>query len=307
MSEKYNIPTAKQLLQTDLPQREWLLYPFIQQKSACMLYAKRGIGKTYLGLSIVLAVSAGVDFINFSVPNPRNVLYIDGEMAAQDLKTRITKLANGLNIRSDKTANLKILSSDLQNEPLPNLATKEGKEDLEKLITDIDLVILDNLSSLYNFGKENESESWRPMQDMIIRLKQLGKSILIVDHAGKNGDNRGTSRKQDIMDSIISLSNPDGYRQADGAFFTISYKKSRGVYGDELNDITVQLIEPNSEELIWVIQEPINKNKKRLEEQELFLKLHSEGKSIREIAKETGTSKTKVGDIIKMAARLSDN
>jgi hypothetical protein len=58
------IPTLKSIgfddfLAINMPPREMLLDPIVPERSLAMLYAPRGIGKTLLGLSIVLAVASG--------------------------------------------------------------------------------------------------------------------------------------------------------------------------------------------------------------------------------------------------------
>ena len=66
-------------------------------------------------------------------------------------------------------------------------------------------MILDNLSALCVSGKENEGESWLPVQRWALRLRQRGISVLFVHHAGKGGAQRGTSRREDLLDVVINL------------------------------------------------------------------------------------------------------
>ena len=60
--------------------------------SLSMIYAARGIGKTWVALSIGVALSHGRQFLMFDVPKPRTVLFIDGEMALADLQSRVRQL-----------------------------------------------------------------------------------------------------------------------------------------------------------------------------------------------------------------------
>jgi len=57
-----------------------------------MVFAKRGLGKTWFGLTLALAVARGEDFLSYAVPQPRRVLYIDGEMTLAELKERLDDL-----------------------------------------------------------------------------------------------------------------------------------------------------------------------------------------------------------------------
>src|SRR5437588_6157923 len=73
-------------LKLDVPAREMLLSPILPERSLAMLYAPRGVGKSWLGLSIGLAVAAGESLLRWSAPRQRNVLYIDGEMPLVSLQ-----------------------------------------------------------------------------------------------------------------------------------------------------------------------------------------------------------------------------
>ena len=51
--------TAQEMLELRLPQREMLLAPVLPTQGLAMLYSKRGLGKTYMSLSIAYAVASG--------------------------------------------------------------------------------------------------------------------------------------------------------------------------------------------------------------------------------------------------------
>src|SRR5438445_112534 len=60
--------------------REYVMEPIIPTKGLALLFASRGIGKTYISLGIGCAVAAGAAFLTWKAPKPRKVLYVDGEM-----------------------------------------------------------------------------------------------------------------------------------------------------------------------------------------------------------------------------------
>src|SRR5436190_12828354 len=69
-----------EFLNLDIAPREMLLNPILPERSLGMLYAPRGVGKSWLSLSIGLAVASGSGFLRWSAPGKRRVLYVDGEM-----------------------------------------------------------------------------------------------------------------------------------------------------------------------------------------------------------------------------------
>jgi RecA-family ATPase len=77
----------------ELPKREHVIAPIIAVKGLTMLYAWRGVGKTYVGLGMSYAIAAGADFLRWSVAAPRSVLYVDAEMPAEEMQDRINRLA----------------------------------------------------------------------------------------------------------------------------------------------------------------------------------------------------------------------
>ena len=69
---------------------------------------------------------------------------------------------------------------------------------IEPFLKDVDMVVLDNIATLCRTGKENESQSWQTMQAWLLELRRRGMTVLLIHHAGKSGDQRGTSAREDI-------------------------------------------------------------------------------------------------------------
>jgi RecA-family ATPase len=180
-------------LNIDVPPREMLLSPILPERSLAMLYAPRGVGKSWLGLSIGLAVAAGESLLRWSAARQRNVLYVDGEMPLVSLQERLKEISGGMggDIPND---GFRILAAD-NIEGGINLSADEGQQALEPLLTDIDLLILDNLSTLLTSRSETASDAWVPMQTWLLKLRRQRKSVLLIHHAGTNGRQRGTSRR----------------------------------------------------------------------------------------------------------------
>ena len=65
--------------------------------------------------------------------------------------------------------------------------------------------------------------------------------MLLIHHAGKGGAQRGTSRREDVLDTVISLKRPSDYEEAQGARFEIHFEKARGIFGDDVKPIEAQL------------------------------------------------------------------
>ena len=234
-NNNYKVYSLHELIERDFPPKEYLLRPIIPKKSLTMIHSNRGIGKTFLSLDIAITVSSGTSTLGWKAEKKYKVLIIDGEMNLSDIKERILKLIKPKQDYFDDTSYLRILSQDAQEYGLMDLATQEGKERVFKEVKDSDLIILDNISSLFiGNGRENEAENATALNNFCLDLKRLGKSVLIIHHSGKSGTQRGTSKKEDFLDVVIKLEKPLEYNPYEGSKFNIIFEKNRGIYGDDV-------------------------------------------------------------------------
>lgn len=237
-------------LSMPIPERGFLLSPILPVQGLAIMYAPRGIGKTFAALSVAVAVASGGAVFNWRAPMPKRVLYVDGEMPATAMQSRLTSLVSGMAVPPYALQNMALITPDLQPCPMPDLSTVNGQARLEPFLKDVDMLVLDNISTLCRTGKENESQSWQTMQAWLLDLRRRGLTVLLIHHAGKSGDQRGTSAREDIMDTVISLQRPREYTMAQGARFEVHLTKARGIVGDEANAFEAHLV-PEGDALQW--------------------------------------------------------
>ena len=239
--------TLDELLRKEIPERNNLLSPWLPSQGLCMLYSTRGLGKTWMALAIANAVASNDSFLSWETESPEGVLYIDGEMPMAVMQERLAQIVASSS--KEISAPFSIITPDAQEFGIPDLSRTDGQERINKLITDeTKLIVMDNLSSLTRTGKENEGESWLPVQEWALRLRSMGKTVLFVHHSGKSGQQRGTSRREDVMDTVISLKKPVDYKQQDGACFEIHFEKNRGLYGDDVKPFEARLTSNSSDD-----------------------------------------------------------
>jgi putative DNA primase/helicase len=254
-----------EFLSLEIKPREMLLDPILPEKGLVMLYAARGTGKTLVALGIGFAVASGTKFLKWTASKPRRVLLVDGEMPAATLQERLANIiasAPQVDLDSD---NLKILAADLiEAGGIGNLASPDVQAELDRWLDGVDLLILDNLSSLTAVVRDNDAESWGPIQEWLLKLRRRGISVLIVHHAGKGGQQRGTSRREDVLDTSISLRRPADYSAAEGARFEVYLEKARGVLGDDAKPFDAKL-EVRDDVAVWTIRELEDANRARVQ------------------------------------------
>lgn len=279
--EPLRVMNVGEILRQDFPPRRLLLEPWLSTQSLSMLYAWRGVGKTHAALNIAWAVASGTGWLDWKAPEAAPVLYLDGEMPAPTLQER---LASILAASADSAApeNLRLLTPDVNRDRfLPDLSTPAGQEEIEEIIGDALLIVVDNLSCLCRSGgKENEAESWQIVADWALRQRALGRSVLFIHHAGKGGAQRGTSKREDILDNVIALKRPNDYEPREGARFEIHFEKARALYGEEVAAIEARLDSDDRGAQLWTtrsVEESIT---------EQILELHQDGFTQRQIANE---------------------
>ena len=273
-----------EFLSMPIPERGFLLEPVLPVQGIGIMYAPRGIGKTFAALSVAVAVASGGKVFDWRAPMPKRTLYVDGEMPAIAMQNRLSALISGMAAPPHIKKNLAIITPDLQLRPMPDLSTISGQMMLEPYLKGVDMVVLDNIATLCRTGKENESQSWQVMQSWLLDLRRRGITVLLIHHAGKSGDQRGTSAREDIMDTVISLRRPREYNMAEGARFEVHLTKARAILGDDAKPFEANLVTEGNA-LHWQTKE--------LEDVELeeLKRLLSDGYSIRDCAEEMGKSK----------------
>jgi AAA domain-containing protein/helix-turn-helix resolvase-like protein len=279
------------LFKLEIPERQMILDPIIPEKGLAMLYASRGIGKTYLACAISYAIATGTKFLKWEASKPRKVLHCDGEMPAAELRDRFEQLMAGGNVEP-QPGMLNVLTADLIEMGIGNLASIKVQQEIDDLLNGIELLVLDNLSSLTTVIRDNEGESWNPIQGWLLRLRRRGVSVLLVHHAGKGGDQRGTSRREDVLDTSLSLRRPSDYQTPQGARFEVHFGKARGIYGDRAKPFEAQF-EIRDGAALWTIREIEDVNLARVKA------LLDDGLTVREIADETGIARSTVGRLKK--------
>ncbi len=276
--------TAMELLQKALPTRETMLTPWLPEKGLAMVHAPRGIGKTMVGIGVGWAIATGGEFLGWKAPRPRHVLYIDGEMPGADLQERIRRVVDSSQNQPPANDYFKIAAADLLPEGLPDLGDPEAQQFYADVVGDADCIIADNLSTLCPRMKENDADGWVSVQQWALAQRRAGKSVSFIHHDGKSGQQRGTSRKEDVLDTVIGLKRPPDYSADQGCRFELRFEKSRGFYGEEAAPFEAWL--HNGE---WQITEI-----KSGDDVETLKALQKQGLSIRDIAERTGISKSTV-------------
>jgi hypothetical protein len=182
----------------------------------------------------------------------------------------------------------RIVTPDVQPFSLPDLATVEGQAAFQPLLGDSEVIIADNLSVLMRTGVENEGESWIPMATWALARRREGRAVVFVHHAGKSGQQRGSSRREDLLDVVVCLKHPSNYTPDQGARFEMVFEKARGLFGADVETIEAALQEGAGGKTSWTWKAAEGATVDRI------LELRGIGMSHAEIAGELGVHRSTV-------------
>lgn len=213
------------LKQVGIPHRRKIIGEWFREADLSFVFAPRGLGKTWFSLGLAAAIAGKASFGPWPVHDHAPVLYIDGEMPLESLEQRIAgmgadddlKVLNheGLFHATGKVLNL---TDHVAQDAVTAMCLRDG----------IKVLILDNISCLFSGMKENGADEWEMVLPWLLTLRRHRIAVVIVAHAGRNGQMRGTSRREDAAFSVIKLEEAqDTGAPRDGARFILRFTKDR--------------------------------------------------------------------------------
>ncbi len=286
--------TLRGLMEMQLPHRRHLVIPWLRQGESSMIFAAPGVGKSLFALDIALSVAGGGKALGVwqtgagdskteggqrekapeatrdsnaeTAPCGWKVLYVDGEMPLDDIRDRANMLMQGKIQQEDgfdreqAGQNLHFMARHQQDDILADfvdLADADSRRNLLARIQRerIDLVILDNLSTLAAFEDENAASSFNGPVDFLQRLKSIGTACILVHHTNKGGEEfRGSSRIATTFETLALLKaaaappfiedgqEDDGESDSSASAFTLEWRKYRGRRDTSIQDKAIFIL-----------------------------------------------------------------
>ncbi len=264
-----------------------LLSPVITAGSLSILYAESGAGKTWVAMSIAVAVSFGIKaFHTWKAKKSHKVLYIDSELGKTTFNERIGKVISCYPGDLKHNSNNTQLTWEHANDI--DISQLSGQQEINDLISEansrddknhkVRLLILDNLSTLTNFTDSNKA--WNSIHTWAKELAKKNIAVLVVHHSGKDGAQRGGTAKTVTADSVIRL---DKVKSGPTKIsLKVSIQKGRNTYGKHAEPFTIEL-DPNKKNSRWKTIRP-QRNKE--EQNNIIIERSAQGWKESEIADE---------------------
>lgn len=275
----------------DLPKQEVIVKPFLRERELGQLYAARGCGKTMVSMQFAVAITSGTSFLCFEVPKPKRVAFIDGETPASFLRNRVNMAINSLQQVNEKNVNdnLSLVTPDLQEKGMLNIATEAGRAWISNVIEQNDVIIFDSLLTLMPVQRMNDADSFLPIKTMLFEdIRNKGKSAIFLHHCGKNGTQLGTITKEIFVDFSIRLDHIDEGENSHDLDLKLSYDKNRSFFGKDAEPVILRL-----DNGVWSYE------KCKDWEAQKILEMYENGLTQQAIAEELRISQSSVSRLLK--------
>jgi len=284
--------TLGKFLDHDFPKRDAILKGLLYRQDLAMIYGPRGVGKTRIACEIAYAVASGGKFGPWKAPQARKVLLLDGEMAGRPLQKRIERIH-----RSEKSdlvlSKIRIVTPDMHGGILPKLDTVEGQDALQEAMPKgVELIIVDNLSC-WTPSAADDALAWEIVARWARRRRSEGVAVVFMHHANKLGGQRGTSRKEDLLDLVLKVAPPKGHLPENATVMDIRFEKARELSPGRQKPRRAQFQESNGTRA-WRWSAVVDATAR----QDQIRQLRGSGMSMSEIGKKLSINKSTVSRVL---------
>jgi hypothetical protein len=220
------------LLTMPLPPAEFICQPIFTRGGTMMFFGPKSVGKSWIVTEGAARLALGPEIVGkmflWPILKPQRLCYMYGEMHGGEIQNRAQQIAKGhglMKLPEDFDKRFGIMAKEFQRLPeapkmartwRPSIATpKDRKYVQERIIgAGCEVLVLDNVSTLWPSSQEGDSERAAILQDWEIELNWLGISVIVVQHARKAGDEMiGSSTQSHILDSVVKLCRPANYER----------------------------------------------------------------------------------------------
>lgn len=199
----------------------WLVEDLIAQGDITMLLGEPGVGKSWLSMSLALAIVQGWEtWLGQPLcKSGGRVLYVDEENPEDDVYRRLCKLG----LRDGDASHFRYLHE--QGIRLD----KDPAGILEEAITfEPTLIVLDSLTRIHTENENDAGAIARLFNDGIKPLaRQTGATVIVLHHANKGNEGSTYKRARGSGDITAAIDTALDVRQDAPGFLTVLHAKTR--------------------------------------------------------------------------------
>ena len=233
--------------------KEPILAPWLLRGDVLMLWASRGVGKTRTSLKLAHSLATGQPFMRWKPSRPYAVAYFDGEMGKDPLTRILAATDSAAEVGLQKDQLIACPYDKFPNSIMPDISQPIGQAMYDKASEGAEIIIIDNLLTCARMAGRNDSEveSWNRIQDWALRKREQGITVMFVHHAGKSGDQLGTSTKEVMLDTVVALKYSGLNRDPSVTQFEWHFTKKRNFTGEDAEPMQVEYRKDERGKDIW--------------------------------------------------------
>lgn len=198
----------KTLLAT--PDKPWveICGRWLMDGTMVLLFGARGCGKSTIALALAQAVASRSRFMlpDWVPSRAYRAIYFDSEMGSDAMKVKLREVDSAAQ-NSLSQNNFRIVDADDMGGKAWRLSDPEDQRKIIEAVADYDFIVFDNylgMSARMHRGDDDESV-WKRSEELLLALRKSGRTVILVHHSGKSGDQLGTSMKENPMDTVIKI------------------------------------------------------------------------------------------------------
>ena len=299
----------------EFPKPVYILEPYIREQTITALIGEQESGKTMTGMRLSGSVANAKPWLDSTaVGRPRPTLYIEGDLPADDIKTREGSMIDYFNKRgwgwNTEYFHLSTLQQQMMvgRDGFTPLQSEQGQLEIENAINEIAkrtgqrvYVHFDNISCLAPGFEENKAEAWSPLIRYFLRLKSQGHIINYHHHLNKGKDFSGSTMQVRAIDMAIRFQKLDSKHKIEmpgekNVQCKVDFDIKWRLHGN--SKFAKPFILTCDEQQNWRKRPLLDKNDNEI------MRLHNDGYDVEEMKEEIGLAEK---TIYKKLKKLKDN
>lgn len=227
---KLKLNNLHTLYEKEYPPQEWLIKKLIPIDGLVVMSAQPAHYKSWLMLTMAIAIAQGVAFLDMFEAKQAGVLIIDEESGERQLQERFRKL--------DTDQNLPIYYSSRTGREMDDKYAEEiVKECQEK---EIGIVMVDSLIRMHS-KNENDSSEMSKVLNYFKMITDSGIACLILHHHRKNSMYAGTAGEA-MRGSGDILASVDVHMSLTRKENTVTISQTKNRFCEEIKPVSASLI-----------------------------------------------------------------
>ncbi|WP_083232729.1 bifunctional DNA primase/polymerase [Endozoicomonas atrinae] len=188
--------------------QQFFMSPILRQASILQIYGYSGHGKSWITQLMLYHACRGIDFGPFKAEAVPKVLYCDWENGRSTLGAGLKSMRMSF---GSSDGNYNVWTPFINGTEI-NLRNPDGRKELFEWIKAYrpDVLVIDTIRSAFPGIAENSSEEWATLNQLCLKLRNHGISVILLHHANKPtehgvGREAGSSNQLTVIETQVRV------------------------------------------------------------------------------------------------------